>query len=218
RGGCAARHRRLRRVACARAAAALAPGQLGRSRRGLPLRQRRVRVCGSCSLGRDACPAPERQLGAWIDDLLLPGAGAGHEDDARRVSVADEDVLAVGRAVEEVARRQAALLALDEQQAGAGEDEEVLLVRLPVIQPVRLARLQDAEREAGLRERDGAAFEEAARAEVLVRDPSRVEDVDDEPALAGRREARALLAQARLLNHGRAPRRALRWFVRPPST
>jgi hypothetical protein len=43
-------------------------------------------------------------------------------------------------------------LTLDEQQRVARDDEEVLLVRFPVIHPDRLARAEDVEADAELRE------------------------------------------------------------------
>ena len=76
----------------------------------------------------------ERHLGARIDDARLlrpPLPRARHEDHAGAVSRADEYVLGVRRAVDEVPRPERSLLALDQEQALAGEDEEVLLIRLP---------------------------------------------------------------------------------------
>jgi hypothetical protein len=111
---------------------------------------------------------------------------------------ADEDVLGAGRAVDEVPGLQSALLALDEEQALAGQHEKVLLVRLGVVEPARLSGLDDLERDSELREpvggeigppaKDGhAALEDAPRAEGLVREPRSVLHVDDEPAFADRR-------------------------------
>src|SRR6185369_7782551 len=102
------------------------------------------------------------------------------------------------RRVDEVPGAQFSLLALDEQQALAGEDEEVLLLVLAVIEPVGLAGLEHVEPEAELRELGPPGLERALRAgrPLLAAggaQPLRVSDVDDEPALAGRREARALV-------------------------
>ena len=89
----------------------------------------------------------EGGLGARVDDALLRPAlaGADHEDHARAVAGADEDVLGAGRAVHEVPRLQRPLLTLDQEEALAGEDEEVLLVGLAVVHPARLSRLEDAQ-------------------------------------------------------------------------
>jgi hypothetical protein len=54
--------------------------------------------------------------------------------------------------VHEVPRPERPLLAFDEQQALAGEDEEPLLVGLRVVEPARLSRLEHLEREADLGE------------------------------------------------------------------
>jgi hypothetical protein len=51
------------------------------------------------------------------------------------VAGTDEDVLGTRSAVEEVPGAEVTLLALDEQQAFAGEHEEVLLRLLAVVQP-----------------------------------------------------------------------------------
>ena len=50
-----------------------------------------------------------------------------------------------GRAVEEVPGFQAPLLILDDEDALAREDEEVLLHVLRVVLPVRLSRLEDVD-------------------------------------------------------------------------
>ena len=71
-----------------------------------------------------------------------------HEDHARARPRADEAVLRLRRAVDEVPRLQRPLLALDQQHALPSEDEEVLLVRLAVIPPAGLSRLEHGQREA----------------------------------------------------------------------
>jgi hypothetical protein len=94
------------------------------------------------------------------------------------------------------------LLALDQQQALAREDEEVLLIRLAVVEPARHARLKDAERVADLAERRRAvAFERAARAERVVRHPGCVAHVHDEPALGDRGQSGGQLLETRFLRH-----------------
>jgi hypothetical protein len=103
--------------------------------------------------------------------------------------------------VHEVPRPQPALLALDEQDALAGQHEKVLLVGLAVVQPARVARLQHRERVADLRERRRVALDHAGVAERLVAHPRRVADVDDEPALGRGDEARLGPLHARLPHH-----------------
>jgi len=76
--------------------------------------------------------------------LVLP-ARARHENRAWAVVGADEDVLGAGRQVDEVPRAQRPLLTLDEEEALAVEDEEVLLKRLAVVEAVGLARVEDAD-------------------------------------------------------------------------
>ena len=58
---------------------------------------------------------------------------------------AHERVRRVRRAMEEVPDAQEALLSLDDQQALAAEDEEVLLVGLAVVHRARLAGLEHVE-------------------------------------------------------------------------
>ena len=189
--------------------AACAGSRPGRPRpaRGRPVpvrRERRVGLGRDGGLGLDPRAVLERNLVARIHDPLLvrPAvAGAGHEDQARAVAGADERVLAVGRTVDEVPRLQVALLALDHQQALAGEHEEVLLVGLAVVAAGHLARLDHREREADVREPHVVALEDAGVAALGVRDPRGLRDVDDEPAVGDRREAGVELLETSLRNH-----------------
>src|SRR5215218_6661482 len=154
----------------------------------------------------------ERQLRARVDDALLrPSLSrTGHEDHARPVPRADEAVVCLSGTVDEVPRSERPLLALDQQQAFAGEDEEFLLVGLTVISPTRLLRLEHRQREADVRERRIVALEDAGGSESRVRHPRGVPHVDDEPALAHRCEAGIQLLKARFLDHAAplAPRSA----------
>jgi hypothetical protein len=102
-------------------------------------------------------------------------------------------VLGPGWTVEEVPRPKDPLLTLDEQPALSGEHEERLLLILGVVEAVRLARLQDAELDADLRERELWAFETAIRTGrpllgVLRRQPLDVPHVTtNQPSPAGAR-------------------------------
>ena len=77
---------------------------------------------------------------------------------------------------------QRPLLALDQQHALAGEDEEVLLVGLAVVHAARLAGLEHGDRVADLRERASSPSKMHAAPKRLVRHPRRLADVDHEPA------------------------------------
>src|SRR4051794_22620585 len=89
-----------------------------------------------------ASPAPTNpcSVGGGLEDAFLQpaGPGAGLEDHARVAPGADEPVLGVRRAVHEVPGLQPPLLAFDEEDALAGEDEEVLLVGLAMVTAARL--------------------------------------------------------------------------------
>jgi len=103
-------------------------------------------------------------------------------------------VLGPGGTVEEVPRLKEPLLTLDEQPALARDHEERLLLILGVVEAVRLARLQNAELDADLREREFPAFETAVRTgrpllTVLRCHPLGVLHVHDEPPVAGGGEA-----------------------------
>jgi hypothetical protein len=108
-------------------------------------------------------------------------------------------VRGAGRAVHEVPGPKLPFLAFDEQQALPGEDEKPFLVGLRVVEPARLSRVEHLERQADLGElvrgevrapaKDRrAAFEDASGSERVVREPRRMPQVDDEPAVAHGRE------------------------------
>src|SRR6059058_5647942 len=65
-----------------------------------------VRLVRIGRLLRRARAVARRQLGHGVDDLPLLRPAADHENHARPVTRADEDVLGPGRAVEEVPRPQ----------------------------------------------------------------------------------------------------------------
>src|SRR5439155_13995734 len=88
----------------------------------------------------------------------------GHQDHARPVAGAQEDVAGPGGRVEEVPRPEEPLRTLDEQPALPGQDEERLLLRFGVVEAVRLAGLQHVEPDAELPEPELPALEGALRA------------------------------------------------------
>src|SRR5439155_22449736 len=129
----------------------------------LPLRERRIRLGRDARLLLDADAVAQRHFGAHVDGALLGPAlaRAGHEDRAGSAAGADEAMLGVRWAVHEVPGLERPLLALDDQEALSGQDEEVLLVRLAVVAPARLARLEDGDRIAELGERHVVALDDA---------------------------------------------------------
>ena len=101
--------------------------------------------------------------------------------------------------MEEIPRTQPPLLAFNEQQAFAAQNEEVLLIRLAVVHGAGRARLEDVQLEADLRVllylelrplpyEAAVGLKAAARAEDVVAHPRRVADVKHEPAVALRDE------------------------------
>src|SRR5207248_2059350 len=145
----------------------------------------------------------QRQLRCRVDDAFLVAATEG-QDRARAVAGADEHVLRPRRAVDEVPRAELPLLTLDEQQALAREDEEVLLDLLPVVHAGGLTRREDADVDADLLE-PSLALEPGPRTERVVLVPACLLRVDDEPALALWNEAGLRLLERRLLNHAQPP-------------
>lgn len=106
------------------------------------------------------------------------------------------------RAMDEVPLPQRALLALDDQERLAGEDQEILLVGLPVIHRHRLSRLEHEEVDAELRKLR-VALEPAHGSAWAAVEPPRVARVQHEPAFALRHEPVLRLLERRLRNHGR---------------
>jgi hypothetical protein len=85
--------------------------------------------------------------------------------------------------VHEVPGAQPPLLALDEQQALAAQDEEVLLRPLAVVEAERLPRFEDVQVQAELPEA-ALALEVAVEAERAGVVPAALRGVEDEPAVA----------------------------------
>ena len=85
--------------------------------------------------------------------------------------------------MDEVPCLEPSLLALDQRETLALEDEKVFLRRLGVVAAVRLARLQDAQRDPELREERVVATPERAAVpeHVAMAPPGGVARVDDEP-------------------------------------
>src|SRR5687768_12459712 len=96
----------------------------------------RVRLVRVGRLLLDPRSVPLGELGARIDHVAPRPAPDG-EEQARPLTRADEHVLRPRRAVDEVPGPQRPLLALDQEQALPGEDEEVLLLVLAVVHAAR---------------------------------------------------------------------------------
>src|SRR5947208_3302155 len=174
-------------ASCIRAAS----GSIGRKL----LRVRDVRLG---RLDGDAGTVPLRQLAGRIVDVPARAPADG-EDRAGRGTRADEDVLRPRRAVDEVPLLQTPFLALDQEQALAREDEEVLLVFLAVVHARGLSRFEHSDVDPELREA-GIALESRVRAVVAV-EPARLAGVDDKPAFAFGCETLAGAFERRFRNH-----------------
>src|SRR2546421_6622959 len=87
-----------------------------------------------------ACAVARRELRHRVAHPPGLGPRTDHQDHARSVAGAQEDVLGPGGTVEEVPRPKDPLLTLDEERALPGENQKILLLRLPVVAAVRLAR------------------------------------------------------------------------------
>jgi hypothetical protein len=126
----------------------------------------------------------QRQLGDRVDEAFTTKAArADRQDDGRPVARADDDVLRLRRAVEEVPRLQLALLSFDEEQAGAGEHQEAFLRVLAVVEAHRLTGLEDVEVDPELPKRP-LALEVAVEPERPGVVPPALARVDHEPAVA----------------------------------
>ena len=68
-----------------------------------------------------------RELRDRVDDRLPFSPGARRQHERRPRARSDDHVLGAGRAVEEVPLPERAFFPVDEQQAFAGKDEEILL-------------------------------------------------------------------------------------------
>jgi hypothetical protein len=125
---------------------------------------------------------------------------ADGEDDAASISGPDDGVLRLGGAVHEVPLPQWPLLALDDQKRLAGEDEEVLLIGLPVVHPHLFTPPEHIETDSNLWERR-FAFEAQTLSSPLLVAPAAVTGVQDEPALRGGHKPSVGLFERGLGNH-----------------
>src|ERR671914_290954 len=113
---------------------------------------------------------------------------ARHQEHARPVPGADDDVLRPRRAVKVVPLFHRPLLVVDDDDALAGQDEKALLRAFAVVAAVRLPGLEHVEAEAHVREAHAGALEVAEPAHAARVQPARLAAVDDEPTVVGRDE------------------------------
>ena len=143
---------------------------------------------------------PGRDLIDRIDHLSADLSPSDHDDHAGPVAGADEHVIGPRRTMDEVPRLQAALVAFDDRDALSRDDEEVLLVRLAVVQAVRLPGTQHLDVAAKLR-KPWLPFEDRSVAERVASPPHRIAGVEHEPALAVGHQPGLGLLENGLLNH-----------------
>ncbi len=125
---------------------------------------------------------------AVADGIRVVLARPDPEDDARAFTGSDDHVLRAGRAVEEVPLSQRPLLAFDDGDGLAGENEEVLLVGLPVVHSNRLARLEQGEPHPELGEVGSSASQSRPLAAPFGLPPRGLARIQDEPASFGREQ------------------------------
>ena len=149
-----------------------------------------------------------RRLRRNVDEALAAEAsGADSNDDRRLVTRADDHVVRLGRAVDEIPGLERALLLLDDQHAPPREDEKSLLRRLAVVEADALSGLQHGDVDPELPKRP-LALEVAPPSEALPLAPASVPRVHDEPAVDVRDQAELGLPERRL-GHALRLRRAL---------
>ena len=186
------------------------PGLLGEPALAVPrwfaLWESRVRLPRVSRLLLDARAMAQRRL---IDGVAAPvRAGersrAPTANDAGLVPGGDDGMFRPGRAVNEVPLSQRALLSFDNRERLTGENQEVLLIRLPVVHRQRLAGSENSEVDPELRE-VRLALEVGTKATTLEVDPRRLAHVEDEPALPRGDTSMLGRLQRRLRNHLRDP-------------
>ena len=160
-------------------------------------------------LGRGGCAMSSGGLGKRIEDRALVRARAGHEDHARP-GRPDEDVARAGRTVDEVPGAKVPFLLLDDEEALAGENEEILLLGLGVIQAARLPRLEDVEAEAELREEDLLQLRALAQRWTVCLERSSASRSRDSPPRPRRRRSGRTSRHRRERGRTRLQRGALR--------
>ncbi len=118
-------------------------------------------------------------------DAVAFTARADHQDGGRAVSGTHEHVVGPRWAVDEVPRAEQAFLVVDDHEALAAQDQEVLLGVLAMVLAGRLTRLQHVDVDADLREPGLGGLEPNVCAGALMAQGGGVGDVDDKPLRHG---------------------------------
>jgi len=146
----------------------------------LPFRKRHVCLPLIRGLNLDADAVSQRNFVA-NEHIAISTPSAAHEDDARFVSDGEKGVSDAGRAMDEIPPPQAVLLAFDDGDARAGENEKVfLVVELAMVLRTALSRLEHGQVVADLLEPTSVALERADVAHRLAGHPRQVADICDE--------------------------------------
>src|SRR4051812_48733257 len=169
-----------------------------------PLHRRPVLVgfAGRVRLLLDRVAVLRRRRLDRVEDLRVGRARPGHEARARAVAGPHGDVARAGRRVEVVPRAHPPLLALDDRDALAGQDEEALEVVLLVVEAGRVAGPQDVDADTEPVRLVVGGSEPAPRAAARHRRPADLREVDDEPAVVGRDPSVLGVLDLRLVTHG----------------
>src|SRR3954449_1422692 len=162
----------------------------------------RVRDAGVVGLLLDRVPVLRGRRLDGVEDRRARRARAVHEDRARPVAGADRDVARAGRRVQVVPRPHPPLLALDDRDALARQDEEPLEVVLLVVEAGRVAGPQDVHADAEPVRLVVGRAEAAPRAAAGHRRPADLGQVEDVPAVVDRHAADVGLFDLRLVSHG----------------
>src|SRR5688500_11851588 len=149
---------------------------------------------------RAVAPGDVRARVAAPERLVVEVTVRGADEYARHVARTDERVRRARRAVHEVPGAEVTLLVLDDQDAFAHQDEEVLLHRLRVVHVGRPPRPEYAQDESRARldvlaeirpaaQDEVVGLEDAAGLRLIVVHPRRLPGVDNEPPRRHGREA-----------------------------
>ena len=170
------------------------------------MREARVRLLRRGHVLFDAGAVPERDLVAWV--RIVPcSVRAPTIRITQGPSPAPTNAWVVlGAQWRKSHSRNRRSFPLDDQQALAAQDEEVLLIGLAVVHGAGLARLENVDLEADLRvllhlelrsllDEAAVGLKGAARTEDIVPHPRDVADVEHKPAVPLRDESSAVSAR-----------------------
>src|SRR5215211_6490686 len=138
-----------------------------------------VRLRDARGLLLDARAVAPGELGLGVENP--PRGPRSHLDDQAWLLLRHEGVRDAGRAVHEVPLAEGALLTVDEQHAASGQDDEVLLDVLGVVEGAEFPWLEQGDVDPDLREWR-VALEVADRGPLVASAPPGLASVDHEPA------------------------------------